>query len=65
MTTHSDVTTRRTARRSRIAALVLMAFAVAALAAGCVLDHDPRDDGSRLDAQPRAFTAISTHIQIA
>ena len=63
MTIHSDVATRRTSRRTPIAALVLVAFAVAALAAGCVLDHDPRNDGSRLNAQPRDFTAISTHTQ--
>ena len=35
------------AKRSPIAALALMALAVAALAAGCVMGHDPRDDGSR------------------
>jgi hypothetical protein len=63
MTTRSDLARQRTSRRSPIAALALMALAVAALAAGCVLNHDPRDDGSRLDAQPRDTTAISTHIR--
>lgn len=63
MTTKTDVATRRASRRSPIATLVLMAIAVAALAAGCVLDHDPRNDGSRFDAQPRDTAAISTHTQ--
>ena len=62
MTTTTDVATRRTSKHSRMAALVLMALAVAALAAGCVLDHDPRSDGSRLDAHPRV-TAVSTRTQ--
>ena len=63
MTIHADVATRRTSKRSPIATVALMALAVAALAAGCVLDHDPRNDGSRFDAQPRDTTAVSAHIQ--
>jgi hypothetical protein len=63
MRTPHDVATRRTAKRSPIASLVLMALAVAALAAGCVLGHDPRDDGSRFDAHPRMAAAITTRIE--
>jgi hypothetical protein len=61
MTTRHDVATRRTTKRSPIAALALMALAVAALTAGCVQDHDPRNDSSRSDGKPRAIPAVSTH----
>jgi hypothetical protein len=40
-----------------------MALAVTALAAGCVMGHDPRDDGSRQDAHPRNAAAIATQIE--
>jgi hypothetical protein len=58
-----DVATRRTARRSPIASLVLMALAVAALAAGCIQGHDPRTDASRVDAHPRNVPAIANEIK--
>ena len=48
-----------TGKRSPIAALALTVIALAALTAGCVKDHDPRNDGSRFDAQPRDVPAIS------
>ena len=63
MNTPHRVAPRRTAKRSPIASLVLMALSVAALAAGCVMGHDPRDDGSRFDAHPRTGAAIATQIE--
>jgi hypothetical protein len=63
MKTTRDVATRRTARRSPIASLVLMTLAVAALAAGCIQGHDPRTDGSRIDAHPRTVPALANQIK--
>ena len=48
---------RRAGKRSPIAAVALTALAFAAVTGGCVKDHDPRSDSSRLDAQPRAVPA--------
>jgi hypothetical protein len=63
MTTHTDVPPRRTAKRSTIPALALLAIAVAALAGGCIQSHDPRNDSSRLDASPRNVPAISQPVE--
>jgi hypothetical protein len=63
MRTPPGVATRRSTRRSPITSLVLMALAVTALAAACVMGHDPRDDGSRQDAHPRNAAAIATQIE--
>jgi hypothetical protein len=49
----------RADKRSTIASLALTAIAFAAITGGCVKDHDPRNDSSRLDAQPRSVPAIS------
>ena len=48
-----------TAKRSPIAVLALTAIALAALTAGCVKDHDPRNDGSRFESPPRDVAAVS------
>ena len=49
----------RAGKRSTISSLALTAIAFAAITGGCVKDHDPRNDSSRLDAQPRSVAAIS------
>ena len=49
----------RAGKRSTLASLALTAIAFAAITGGCVRDHDPRDDGSRLDAHPRDVPAVS------
>jgi len=49
----------RASKRSPIAALALTAMALTILTAGCVKDHDPRNDSSGIDTQPRDVSAIS------
>jgi hypothetical protein len=49
----------RAGKRSTISSLALTAIAFAAITAGCVKDHDPRNDSSRLDARPRDVPAVS------
>jgi hypothetical protein len=61
MTTRTDGAPRRPRKLSTIPALALMAVAFAALTSGCVQGHDPRNDSSRLDVQPRAIGATSLH----
>jgi hypothetical protein len=56
----------RTGRRFHLVALALAAMAVGTLAGGCieVVDHDPRDDGSRLDAARYAAAATGHGLQV-
>lgn len=53
------ISPQRAGKRSTISALALTAIAFAAITGGCVKDHDPRNDSSRLDAQPRDVPAVS------
>ena len=46
-TTRPSRTRGRASQPRHHIALVLLAVLVGAFAGGCVLDHDPRDDGSR------------------
>jgi hypothetical protein len=48
----------RAGKRGHIIAK-MNAIAFAAITGGCVKDHDPRNDSSRLDAQPRDVPAVS------
>ncbi len=44
-------------------ALALAALAFGTIMVGCVQDHDPRDDSSRIDAQPRSLPVLS-HVHV-
>jgi hypothetical protein len=55
----------RTGRRFHLVALALAAMALGTLAGGCVLDHDPRDDGWRIDAPRYAAAATGRGLQMS
>jgi len=57
---HRRTTTRAASRLG----LVLAAVALGALASGCVLDHDPRGDGSHLDAPRHSVIASSDDVKV-
>ena len=48
MTHRSNPAKRRTGNRASLMAFALVAVAIAAISGGCVLDHDPRNDASRV-----------------
>lgn len=60
-----DVNDRPTLARKRVPtikrlpALVLVVLALGAITAGCVKDHDPRDDSSRIDTHSREIPALA------
>jgi hypothetical protein len=45
-------------------ALALTVIVLGAIASGCILDHDPRDDSSRGDADQRVVLANSMHVPV-
>jgi hypothetical protein len=65
-------TTRHVAQRKlrtgaagwSLRALMLTAIVLGAIASGCILDHDPRDDSSRGDADQRVVLANSMHVPV-
>ena len=59
MTDRPTLARKRVPTIKRLPALVLAVLALGAITSGCVKDHDPRDDSSRIDAHPRDVPALA------